>query len=935
VTRVGTTTIHLDLEGSPDDVRTTLTAPESPELTEGDLASMLVTGRTLEHAGEGGEQIAATWMMSSLAGLVHEGLADLITFGPPPGAGPLILSEEADPIARLSFGIPVTERLSVTYSMALDSTERRLWILDYRVARNFWIRAIQENANDYGFGISQRLNFDIRRRAAAEGVPQRRDQLITSISIAGLPPQPAQQLRVRQGDRYNYWDIQDEAARIRENLVDAGYLSAVVDVETRIEEGAAQDAVTVAYTVTAGVRSVIVWRGDDPGRSIRNDVESAWDGRVPEEFLLGNLARVVRTRLQAERYFGAEVTAFAEEADDGAATRSIVFEVTEGPRGEEVVLAFEGNDLLSDEELAAALPRTRAQEFFRLLERPSELERGIRLRYAAAGHLDATAGVAETDFDPVTGILHVRIRIDEGSLVRVEEVDFGDGLSIDRTRLAESFGVAPGDRVDFPEIQAGQSRLRALYRSEGFSEVKVRAALDRTVEGVSVALQIEEGIRARIGEIRVVGSPRTNPSVILNEVTFHSGDPIRITDFQRTQKRLYDLGIFRSADVRPDPGQQGREIQDILIQVIERSDVDLSYGFRYNFIQSEQSVSLESEPRASGLEATARVNFINPFARGSTLGFSMFYQNNHQLFRATLRLPQFFRRRLVTEFIVDTENETYLGREGLPTLSAKGTGITFQQTKKLTDSRTDKLSLQWNFRYAKFRADRLDNEGGVELIDTYRPRFGVSLIEDRRDSFANPTRGRFWNLTFQAVPQIWGSDVGYIRIYGQVFLYVPLPKSIVWASGLRAGTLAGDQDVLLMDDRFQAGGANSVRGYKQNTLGPAVFFPNPEGQPTWLYIGGQAVTVINQELRFPIWRIIHGGIYWDAGNVWGNPKEFSFTDLRHTIGAGVRIVLPFGALRFDYAEPLNPCTDEERALTPISPCAADTVRFHFSFGYAF
>ena len=138
-----------------------------------------------------------------------------------------------------------------------------------------------------------------------------------------------------------------------------------------------------------------------------------------------------------------------------------------------------------------------------------------------------------------------------------------------------------------------------------------------------------------------------------------------------------------------------------------------------------------------------------------------------------------------------------------------------------------------------------------------------------------------------------------------------------------------------MEDRFQSGGANSVRGYKQNTLGPAVFFPTPEEEPDRLYIGGQAVTVINQELRFPIWNIIHGGVYWDAGNVWATTKLFSFRDLRHTVGAGVRVVLPFGALRFDYAEPLNPCTAEEIAHVPISPCAADTVRFHFSFGYAF
>ena len=149
------------------------------------------------------------------------------------------------------------------------------------------------------------------------------------------------------------------------------------------------------------------------------------------------------------------------------------------------------------------------------------------------------------------------------------------------------------------------------------------------------------------------------------------------------------------------------------------------------------------------------------------------------------------------------------------------------------------------------------------------------------------------------------------------------------------GVSSGTEEFLLMEDRFQAGGANSVRGYKQNTLGPAVFLDLPGDQSGLLYIGGQAVTVINQELRFPIWRILHGGLFWDAGNVWGTTGGISLVDLRHSVGAGLRVVLPFGALRFDFAEPLNPCSPEALGERPISDCAADVVRFHFSFGYAF
>jgi len=186
VTRVGSTVINVALEGDVDDMRTSLTAPESPELTEGDLVSLLMTGRTLENAGEGGQQMASTWMMSSLANLAHDGLGDLISFGPATGAGPLILAEEADPTARLTLGYPVTERLSVTYSIALDSTERRLWILDYRVARNVWLRGIQEHANDYSLGLSQRFSLDFRERPVATRAAAR-ELSIARVEVEGAP----------------------------------------------------------------------------------------------------------------------------------------------------------------------------------------------------------------------------------------------------------------------------------------------------------------------------------------------------------------------------------------------------------------------------------------------------------------------------------------------------------------------------------------------------------------------------------------------------------------------------------------------------------------------------------------------------------------------------------------------------------------------------
>ena len=134
----------------------------------------------------------------------------------------------------------------------------------------------------------------------------------------------------------------------------------------------------------------------------------------------------------------------------------------------------------------------------------------------------------------------------------------------------------------------------------------------------------------------------------------------------------------------------------------------------------------------------------------------------------------------------------------------------------------------------------------------------LAAIGDERDSLTDPTRGVFWTATTELARTALGSDVDYVRLYGQFFAYVPLGR-LVWAQGVRLGNVPGDDPLLLLENRFRAGGPTTVRGFEQNGLGPLTV----EGDS----LGGQAVVVLNQELRFPIWKDLKGGVFWDAGNV--------------------------------------------------------------------
>jgi len=190
----------------------------------------------------------------------------------------------------------------------------------------------------------------------------------------------------------------------------------------------------------------------------------------------------------------------------------------------------------------------------------------------------------------------------------------------------------------------------------------------------------------------------------------------------------------------------------------------------------------------------------------------------------------------------------------------------------------------------------------------------LALIGDERNSLTDPRRGLFWTATVELARTALGSDVDYHRLYGQLFAYLPIGP-VVWAQGYRLGAVPGSNPLLLLDNRFRAGGPTTVRGFEQNALGPQTV----EGDS----IGGQAVAVVNQELRFPLWKRLKGGLFWDAGNVWLTSKELDLADLRQSVGVGLRYMFPFGPLRLEYAWVVNPRPGEAKG------------RFVLGLGHAF
>ena len=117
---------------------------------------------------------------------------------------------------------------------------------------------------------------------------------------------------------------------------------------------------------------------------------------------------------------------------------------------------------------------------------------------------------------------------------------------------------------------------------------------------------------------------------------------------------------------------------------------------------------------------------------------------------------------------------------------------------------------------------------------------------------------------------------------------------------------------------FFAGGANTIRGYRERRVGPR---DSGNHEP----IGGEAYWVANLEETFPIYPdLIKGAVFFDMGNVEQEVSDFASGEVFSGVGLGVRVKTPIGPVKLDAGYPLDDIEGEGKKL-----------RFYFSISQGF
>jgi outer membrane translocation and assembly module TamA len=184
----------------------------------------------------------------------------------------------------------------------------------------------------------------------------------------------------------------------------------------------------------------------------------------------------------------------------------------------------------------------------------------------------------------------------------------------------------------------------------------------------------------------------------------------------------------------------------------------------------------------------------------------------------------------------------------------------------------------------------------------------------------NSLRGTFSSVSYEETGLALGADASYRKLLAQQYFFMPFSR-VVLASRVVAGGVFGEDDPPA-EDLFYAGGGNSVRGYAENALGPRDLL----GQP----LGGKRLLVLNQEVRFPIFRWLRGVGFLDAGNVLYPEVAPAENGLKVGYGVGLRFDSPVGLLRVDFGIPGSTLSTSSRSANQLS-----SGRWYFGIGHVF
>lgn len=441
----------------------------------------------------------------------------------------------------------------------------------------------------------------------------------------------------------------------------------------------------------------------------------------------------------------------------------------------------------------------------------------IILRYASEGFLftriDSVRFSPMADDSTVGLVLSIR----EGKKAVLSSLQM-DGLrSLDEREVGELLSTRRGEKFVPAVLEQDIGTLLQLYEKSGypFARVEIRdIRFDERKDSVmaAITLSIDEGVQARIQNLRVEGNTTTKTAVITREARLSEGEVFRGDQPRRVKQRLERLQLFSSVSMpalylNPD-GSVGLSLK------VTEGNPNRFDGI-VGYVPSSGSGS------GGYLTGLVDVQFRNILGTGRKLS-ARWYRETETSQEIELR----YREPWIASFPLNAE-------AGFAQRKQDSTYIRNSYSLFAELMATDELNLG-----AVFSSERvLPTEGyGVRVANESRTTSaGLSVSYDSRNDPVTPTGGLKYRTEYRtgikeiqsSVPQPSGNRTSTQSLsFDFEYLFSPIQKQVLAASLFVRDFQSGAVE---LSDMFRLGGSNTLRGYREGQfLGSRIAWSNLE-----------------------------------------------------------------------------------------------------------
>lgn len=587
-------------------------------------------------------------------------------------------------------------------------------------------------------------------------------------------------------------------------------------------------------------------------------------------------------------------------------------------------IVFEGNISFENSQLKKILKSQEKEEFDNKILRIDKII--LQNFYLGQGFLKVWV---ETELSRRGDKITIIFTLSEGIRFVLGGISISGAAILPKEEFRRFFDLKNGDFFKRKKIEDGINKIEEYYYDHGkpYVEISNKQIIEDSL--IYIQIYIKENETVYIHDIDYIGLKRVKSFIIGRELEIFKKDVYSRQKIEKSQRNIYGTGLFNFVGIELKALDSTRSSANLLITVVEKDsrwigarfgigyEQEIVYGGTFDF-------TLEFGHR--NLFGTARSIYLSLIPSFSYDFQDKKFRNPKNQYSLTYiepwigytRTPGIFRISFIQARPLYSANYDYLTTsflvqhefENLWKISGK---LAYDQVKIMEKDTSDQAILSLT--------------QGQDYIYALTGR----LVKDKRDNYLNPKSGFITDLHARiAQSKSRNAETGettknrFIRatIEWNRYQSFRLKKNWVMASRVKLGNIFefGKRSQIPISERFFLGGASTVRGYKEQLLGPSIYDETKQ-YPT--AIGGKFMILANIELRIPMFWIIWGETFFDAGNVWLETEHFRVNEIKTTSGVGLALLTPLGPIRFDYGLKHRPTNNES------------TGEFHISIAFAF